>query len=403
MSRLKALLKLHLENCFNKAIAQYADPKMRQDIAESFAKFHFKTMRATILRDGVFKGFNFNGDIGSNIVHCSTIAWKQLFKNIREYLTGYKSKLLNTVEPLADKISMHFYGHPAAAPHHQAIHNTVGQQWDLLDNMIVAHEKTLDSSISNIIRDCMKPSYKNAVKQHGRGAKIRMTASLAEGVDNLEMYQNTKVSMFRSTEDGFLMAIACSLENLHKILCIQIEHQYSTRLSDKMGLAEIQTTLLKYKEQLQILVTQEEDAFDTLLQNPLPNHTPSDSAQPPSPPSSSSHSSSPLSSHTSPPQPSASSSPDPTSQTKKLPRLDKNVKSWDPSQVRFWLTSVGLEKFASIFEENGVDGDTLLSIKKEDLKDEFHFKLGDVITLWKAICELRESINDDSGGFFEFV
>jgi hypothetical protein len=49
-----------------------------------------------------------------------------------------------------------------------------------------------------------------------------------------------------------------------------------------------------------------------------------------------------------------------------------------------------------------VDGDTLLSIKRDDLKTEFHFKIGEAITLWNAIVELRQNITV-TDGYLEFL
>src|SRR5262249_36282285 len=59
--------------------------------------------------------------------------------------------------------------------------------------------------------------------------------------------------------------------------------------------------------------------------------------------------------------------------------------------VATWLKSLGLEDYASAFEEGGVDAALLLELTNEDLKDLGVARLADRKRLLKAIADLSES------------
>ncbi|CAE7491816.1 Sarm1 [Symbiodinium pilosum] len=68
-----------------------------------------------------------------------------------------------------------------------------------------------------------------------------------------------------------------------------------------------------------------------------------------------------------------------------------NVKSWTVDDVSRWLEQSGFQKFAEDFREQGVDGEVLLTLTSEELKDEFGMKLGDRKKMMERIENLKET------------
>ena len=61
--------------------------------------------------------------------------------------------------------------------------------------------------------------------------------------------------------------------------------------------------------------------------------------------------------------------------------------------VRAWLEANGFTRFADTFEENEIDGEALLELTEEHLKD-FGIALGPRLKLLKAIQSLRREADE---------
>ena len=67
------------------------------------------------------------------------------------------------------------------------------------------------------------------------------------------------------------------------------------------------------------------------------------------------------------------------------------------SDVRAWLEANGFARFADTFEENEIDGEALLELTEEHLKD-FGVALGPRLKLLKAIQSLRREADEKPPG-----
>ena len=66
--------------------------------------------------------------------------------------------------------------------------------------------------------------------------------------------------------------------------------------------------------------------------------------------------------------------------------------------VGAWLTSLGLERHAAAFEENGVDAVLLPDLTNEDLKDLGVTRLAERKQLLKAIAALSDTTGETMSG-----
>ena len=55
-------------------------------------------------------------------------------------------------------------------------------------------------------------------------------------------------------------------------------------------------------------------------------------------------------------------------------KLSQQVTSWSKEDVREWLTQTGFSQSAEAFVNNRVDGDLLLQITEEMLRDDIHME-----------------------------
>eukprot|EP01063_Lacrimia_lanifica_P037974 TRINITY_DN7962_c0_g1_i1.p1 TRINITY_DN7962_c0_g1~~TRINITY_DN7962_c0_g1_i1.p1 ORF type:complete len:776 (+),score=237.80 TRINITY_DN7962_c0_g1_i1:69-2396(+) len=68
-----------------------------------------------------------------------------------------------------------------------------------------------------------------------------------------------------------------------------------------------------------------------------------------------------------------------------------DVEHWPLSRVAQWLRGQGLQHLIPNFEDNDVDGATLLSLEKNDLREELGISaLGDRKSLWESVTKLKE-------------
>ncbi|CAE6931464.1 unnamed protein product [Symbiodinium natans] len=67
------------------------------------------------------------------------------------------------------------------------------------------------------------------------------------------------------------------------------------------------------------------------------------------------------------------------------------VKSWTIEDVSGWLVQSGFEKLVDDFRDQGVDGEVLLTLTLEELKEEFQMKLGDRKKMIERIENLKVS------------
>lgn len=71
------------------------------------------------------------------------------------------------------------------------------------------------------------------------------------------------------------------------------------------------------------------------------------------------------------------------------------VKDWSVEDVSDWLRHLDLGEYIPRFKENHVDGQVLLVIQENDLKDEFHMNsFGHRKNFMKAVENLREMYRD---------
>eukprot|EP01006_Ploeotia_vitrea_P050671 TRINITY_DN67481_c8_g8_i1.p1 TRINITY_DN67481_c8_g8~~TRINITY_DN67481_c8_g8_i1.p1 ORF type:complete len:262 (+),score=24.87 TRINITY_DN67481_c8_g8_i1:29-814(+) len=69
--------------------------------------------------------------------------------------------------------------------------------------------------------------------------------------------------------------------------------------------------------------------------------------------------------------------------------MNRQVSQWGVGEVLGWLQSNGLGEFIDIFESNGIDGPSLLSLTKQDLKDELDIaKLNDRKRIWACVQDV---------------
>eukprot|EP01006_Ploeotia_vitrea_P032517 TRINITY_DN64734_c0_g1_i1.p1 TRINITY_DN64734_c0_g1~~TRINITY_DN64734_c0_g1_i1.p1 ORF type:complete len:363 (-),score=48.50 TRINITY_DN64734_c0_g1_i1:1030-2118(-) len=70
----------------------------------------------------------------------------------------------------------------------------------------------------------------------------------------------------------------------------------------------------------------------------------------------------------------------------------KHPDQWTTEEVCVWLHKQGFEGYSGIFTRNGVDGETLLALTEEDLKEELDISnRSDVLSLKAAIAKLGKS------------
>ena len=71
-----------------------------------------------------------------------------------------------------------------------------------------------------------------------------------------------------------------------------------------------------------------------------------------------------------------------------------NLTSWSVDDVCQWLTGEGLGRFIDIFRDNAVDGECLLSLDNNLLKEDLGISaLGHRSRLLKRVQVLRESVH----------
>lgn len=66
-----------------------------------------------------------------------------------------------------------------------------------------------------------------------------------------------------------------------------------------------------------------------------------------------------------------------------------HLQRWTPAEVRGWLQSINLGRFAPLFEEHDVGGDVLLDVTQEDLQEMGVTKVGDKKRLMRALEALQ--------------
>eukprot|EP01080_Neovahlkampfia_damariscottae_P006122 gene6122-10131_t len=67
----------------------------------------------------------------------------------------------------------------------------------------------------------------------------------------------------------------------------------------------------------------------------------------------------------------------------------KNVKKWTNEDVLIWLTQIGFPEFKEKFKQSNVDGDTLIKLTLNDLKEEFNLTLDPRKKLYSRINDLK--------------
>ena len=80
-----------------------------------------------------------------------------------------------------------------------------------------------------------------------------------------------------------------------------------------------------------------------------------------------------------------------------LSRLNPaNITSWSSKDVTQWLVEQGLGQFASVFEENCVDGECLLTLDNNLLKDDLGIsQLGYRSRIIKRVQQLKQAIHPE--------
>lgn len=71
----------------------------------------------------------------------------------------------------------------------------------------------------------------------------------------------------------------------------------------------------------------------------------------------------------------------------------KNVESWSSSEVGEWLEAIGLAEYKAVFAENCIEGETLVSLSKADVKELGVEKVGHRVKLDKEIRKLVAESN----------
>ena len=66
----------------------------------------------------------------------------------------------------------------------------------------------------------------------------------------------------------------------------------------------------------------------------------------------------------------------------------KNVDSWTTAEVGEWLDAIGLGEYKAVFDENCIEGETLASMSKADIKELGVEKVGHRVKLDKEIKKL---------------
>lgn len=72
---------------------------------------------------------------------------------------------------------------------------------------------------------------------------------------------------------------------------------------------------------------------------------------------------------------------------------DKNVESWTAEQVGDWLEQIGLGEYKAVFIDNCIEGETLISMSKADIKELGVEKVGHRVKLDKEIRKLCPDSN----------
>ena len=71
-----------------------------------------------------------------------------------------------------------------------------------------------------------------------------------------------------------------------------------------------------------------------------------------------------------------------------------NLTSWSVDDVCYWLTQQGLGKFIDVFKDNAVDGDCLMMLDNNLLKDDLGITaLGHRSRILKRVKTLKESVH----------
>jgi len=71
----------------------------------------------------------------------------------------------------------------------------------------------------------------------------------------------------------------------------------------------------------------------------------------------------------------------------------KNVELWSTGEVGVWLDAIGLGEYKAVFAENCIEGETLISLSKADVKELGVEKVGHRVKLDKEIRKLIAESN----------
>lgn len=73
--------------------------------------------------------------------------------------------------------------------------------------------------------------------------------------------------------------------------------------------------------------------------------------------------------------------------------VGKNVEVWTGEEVGEWLESIGLGEYKTVFAENCIEGETLVSMTKADIKELGVEKVGHRVKLDKEIKKILPESN----------
>ncbi|KAF6028537.1 SHANK2 [Bugula neritina] len=81
------------------------------------------------------------------------------------------------------------------------------------------------------------------------------------------------------------------------------------------------------------------------------------------------------------------------SRSNKISISGKNVELWSTGEVEVWLDAIGLGEYKAVFAENCIEGETLISLSKADVKELGVEKVGHRVKLDKEIRKLIAESN----------
>ena len=67
----------------------------------------------------------------------------------------------------------------------------------------------------------------------------------------------------------------------------------------------------------------------------------------------------------------------------------KNVKNWTNEDVLIWLDQIGFQEFKEKFKKENIDGEILIKLTLNDLKEEFNFGIDPRKKLFSRINDLK--------------